>query len=71
MKAVMSTVRAFAREEDGVALTEYLILLGLLVGGVVGTVIIAGGNLNTAWASWGGFWTQTGCQTNCGTPATP
>ena len=35
MKALLYKVRAFAREEDGVALTEYLILLGLLVGGVI------------------------------------
>lgn len=52
MKAVMLKVRAFGQEEDGVALTEYLILLGLLVGGVVATVQIAGTNLNTAWNSW-------------------
>jgi len=59
MKALLSEVRAFVREEDGVALTEYLILLGLLVGGVVGTVIIAGENLDAAWATWGTFWDQT------------
>lgn len=52
MKALLSAVRAFAQEEDGVALTEYLILLGLLVGGVTATVAIAGDNLNTAWTSW-------------------
>lgn len=59
MKALLSKVRAFAREEDGVALTEYLILLGLLVGGVVGTVIAAGDNLEGAWSTWGTFWNQT------------
>lgn len=59
MKALLNKVRVFAREEDGVALTEYLILLGLLVGGVVGTVIAAGDNLDAAWATWGSFWTQT------------
>lgn len=55
MKAVMSTVRAFAREEDGVALSEYLILLGLLVGGVIAAVTTAGDNLSTAWTNWGNF----------------
>ncbi len=59
MKALLSVVRAFAQEEDGVALTEYLILLGLLVGGVVAAVITAGGSLNAAWVSWGTFWDQT------------
>ncbi|OHV74382.1 hypothetical protein [Ensifer sp. LCM 4579] len=58
MKAVMSTVRAFAREEDGVALTEYLILLGLLIGGVIATVTAAGTNLSDAWDAWGTWWTE-------------
>jgi len=58
MKAVMSTVRAFAREEDGVALSEYLVLLGLLVGGVIAAVTTVSGNLATAWTSWGTFFTN-------------
>ncbi len=41
MKAFVNSVRAFAREEDGVALTEYLILLALLVGGVITAVTLA------------------------------
>lgn len=56
MEAVLSKVRAFAREEDGVALTEYLILLALLVGGVITTVSIAGSNLNLAWEKWSTWW---------------
>ncbi|MEY9196076.1 Flp pilus assembly pilin Flp [Sinorhizobium fredii] len=56
MKAFVAKVSAFAREEDGVALTEYLILLALLVGGVIGTVTAAGGNLSDAWGSWGSWW---------------
>ena len=55
MKALLSEVRAFVREEDGVALSEYLVLLGLLVGGVIAAVTTAGGNLATAWTSWGNF----------------
>jgi pilus assembly protein Flp/PilA len=55
MKALLSTVRAFAREEDGVALTEYLILLALLVGGVIAAVTAAGENLALAWTSWGTY----------------
>ncbi|WFU47173.1 hypothetical protein [Sinorhizobium terangae] len=59
MKALVSKVRAFAREEDGVALTEYLILLGLLVGGVITAVTTTGGNLSTAWTSWGTFFSSS------------
>lgn len=55
MKALLSAVRAFAQEEDGVALSEYLILLGLLVGGLIAAVSTAGDNLETAWTNWGGF----------------
>lgn len=57
MKALLNKVRAFAREEDGVALTEYLILLGLLVGGVVASVITIGGELNADWGTWATWFT--------------
>ncbi|MDK1490780.1 hypothetical protein QN219_11980 [Sinorhizobium sp. 7-81] len=57
MKALLSKVRAFAREEDGVALTEYLILLALLVGGVITAVTLAGTNLSTVWNGWAGWFT--------------
>ncbi|MBK5571190.1 hypothetical protein [Ensifer sp. SSB1] len=57
MKAVLSEVRAFAREEEGVALTEYLILLGLLIGGAITAVTAAGTNLSAAWEQWGSWWT--------------
>ncbi|MFC3205004.1 Flp family type IVb pilin [Aquamicrobium soli] len=56
MKMGLESIRAFAAEEDGVALTEYLILLALLVGGVVTAVGLAGGNLATAWAGWETWW---------------
>ncbi|MFT2213414.1 Flp family type IVb pilin [Rhizobium giardinii] len=57
MKALLSAVRAFAREEDGVALTEYLILLALLVGGVITAVTMAGTNLAAVWTAWAGWFT--------------
>jgi pilus assembly protein Flp/PilA len=60
MKALLSAVRAFAQEEDGVALSEYLILLGLLVGGVITAVTVAGGQLSAAWTAWGNFFTLLG-----------
>lgn len=66
MKALLSKVRAFAREEDGVALTEYLILLGLLVGGVVASVLTIGTQLNADWTDWATWFTAK----DFGAPAT-
>ncbi|WP_428977521.1 hypothetical protein [Oricola cellulosilytica] len=54
----MQLLRVFAQEEDGIALTEYLILLGLLIAGAIAAVIIAGTNLAAAWNSWAGFFTN-------------
>jgi pilus assembly protein Flp/PilA len=56
MKKALESIRAFAAEEDGIALTEYLVLLGLLVAGVITAVATAGGSLNTAWTAWGTWW---------------
>ena len=39
-------------EEDGLALTEYLILLGLLTGAVVAAVLLFGTNLGLQWDAW-------------------
>ncbi|MGB3901062.1 MAG: hypothetical protein WA973_21165 [Mesorhizobium sp.] len=56
MKKVLESIRAFAAEEDGIALTEYLVLLGLLVAGVISAVAVAGSSLAGAWEGWGTFW---------------
>lgn len=48
----------FVHDEDGLALTEYLVLLGLLVGGVIAAVIAFSGGLSDAWDSWTGFFTS-------------
>lgn len=60
MNTVLKNLRAFAADEEGIALTEYLILLGLLVGGVIATVGIAGASLDTAWTAWSTFWDDMG-----------
>ena len=49
----------FLKEEDGLALTEYLILLGLLVGAVIASVLIIGEELSAAWATWATFFQGT------------
>lgn len=60
MNIILKNLRAFAADEEGIALTEYLILLGLLVGGVIATVGLAGDSLEGAWTSWSTFWDGIG-----------
>lgn len=51
-KDMLSFIKRFAREEDGLALTEYLILLGLLTAIVIAAVLIYGNNLGVQWEDW-------------------
>lgn len=47
-----SLATRFIADEEGVALTEYLVLLGLLVGGVIAAVVLFGVNLANVWRDW-------------------
>ncbi|HEY9020562.1 hypothetical protein PVW53_18955 [Seohaeicola sp. SP36] len=54
IKAI-TMLQTFRKEEDGLALTEYLVLLGLLTGAVVLAVIGLGESIEAtfeAWATW-------------------
>lgn len=42
----------FWADTRGVALSEYLVALGILVGGVVATVLVFGNSLGIAWLNW-------------------
>ncbi|MFP1645448.1 Flp family type IVb pilin [Pontitalea aquivivens] len=44
--------RHFKKDEDGLALTEYLILLGLLTAAVIAAVLLFGANLGGGWGLW-------------------
>lgn len=48
----LDVMRRMRDEEEGLALTEYLILLGLLTAVVVGAVITFGDNLGDRWDAW-------------------
>lgn len=53
MKMMIEYMMAkFKHDEDGLALTEYLLLLGLLVGGVIVAVTLFGTNLSLTWSGW-------------------
>lgn len=45
-------IRHLRDQEEGLALTEYLVLLGLLVGGVITAVGLFGTGLSTTWTAW-------------------
>lgn len=49
----------FVKDEEGLALTEYLILLGLLTAGVIAAVLTIGAELASAWGSWADWFTAT------------
>ncbi len=53
----LDVMRRMRDEEEGLALTEYLILLGLLTAVVVGAVIAFGDNLGDQWEAWAGWLT--------------
>lgn len=49
----LTILRRFARAEDGLVLTEYLIMLGLLAGASIMAIFIFGSELGLQWAGWG------------------
>ncbi|QGY00202.1 Flp family type IVb pilin [Roseovarius faecimaris] len=49
---IVDLFRRFQSDEDGLALTEYLILLGLLTAAVITAVLAFGGQLGTLWNGW-------------------
>ena len=42
----------FHSEDEGIALSEYLVVLGLLIGGVIAAVLLFGQQLSLAWSNW-------------------
>lgn len=48
-------IAGFARAEDGAALTEYIVLLGVLIVGVVVAVLAFSAALSNVWTGWAGW----------------
>jgi pilus assembly protein Flp/PilA len=51
--------RRFVEDDDGLALSEYLILLGLLTSGVITAVLGIGGNMQKVWTGWANWYETT------------
>jgi pilus assembly protein Flp/PilA len=55
--AAMNKFNELRTREEGVALTEYVVLLALLVGGVILAVTAFGDALGDTWDQWAGWMT--------------
>ena len=54
LKLVRQRARQFGRDENGAALVEYTVLLGIMLVAVIATISPVGGWVNTKWAA---LWT--------------
>jgi len=51
MKKALELVRGLGRDEEGAALVEYTVLLGILLVAVIATIIAVGGWINGRWTA--------------------
>jgi pilus assembly protein Flp/PilA len=51
MRKALDLCRKFARNEEGAALVEYTVLLGIMLVAVVGTIVLVGGWVSTKWVA--------------------
>ena len=54
MRKTRQFIKNFARDEQGAALVEYTVLLGIMLVAVVATIGLVGGWVNAKWAA---LWT--------------
>jgi pilus assembly protein Flp/PilA len=55
MSKLRSRLGQLHRDEDGAALVEYTVLVGLLIGAVLLSVIAVGGWVGTQWTTFNGL----------------
>jgi pilus assembly protein Flp/PilA len=54
MRKALEQIRKFGRDENGAALVEYTVLLGIMLVAVIATISLVGGWVNTKWTA---LWT--------------
>jgi len=54
MRNILQLLQRLGRDEEGAALVEYTVLLGVMLVAVIGTIVLVGGWVNTKWAA---LWT--------------
>lgn len=51
MKKALELVRGLRRDEEGAALIEYTVLLGIMLVAVIGTIVLVGQWISTKWTA--------------------
>ena len=51
MSKVLAFIETFRKDEDGAALVEYTVLLGVLLVAVIATIVAVGGWINGKWTA--------------------
>ena len=51
MRKFLGTLTKFGKDEEGAALIEYTVLLGILLVAVIATIILVGGWIGTQWTT--------------------
>jgi pilus assembly protein Flp/PilA len=51
MNTLANIAGRFRQEEDGAALIEYTVLLGIITVAVIGTIVLVGGWVSTQWTT--------------------
>jgi pilus assembly protein Flp/PilA len=54
MQKALQLAKRFSADEDGAALVEYTVLLGVMLVAVISTIVLVGGWVNTKWTA---LWT--------------
>jgi len=54
MRQALQLVKGLGRDEEGAALVEYTVLLGIMLVAVISTIVLVGGWVNTKWTA---LWT--------------
>jgi pilus assembly protein Flp/PilA len=55
---IRDLLERFAKQEEGIALTEYLMLLGLLSGGIISVVLVFSSTAAGKWESWSSWFSS-------------
>jgi pilus assembly protein Flp/PilA len=51
MRHVLQLAKKFAKDDEGAALVEYTVLLGVMLVAVISTIVLVGSWVNTKWTA--------------------